>query len=352
MTEHDSSESLATRDGIAPRARWFEHRPRLIASLIGLVLVVACSTTRVDPVAWVTRLMFLGDSTVTELAGPPRIGDPLTLLFVGSDDRASAPVEGRFGYLTGERADVIAVVSIDRGQVAVLSIPRELRVTRAGMGTLAIASILERGGPADLVRAVRDVTGIRIHHYVELDFGGVVAAADAVGGVPLTLSYPIRDEKVGLQLEAGEHRLDGATTLSFLRSRTPETLRDGAWQPVPGGDLARISRQRELFAGLLTRSLEQGDVPWRTWLSIAKSETQTDPTFNAWTAAWLGWRLDRVGEGDIAWLVLPVRPERSTAELISPFDPPHIGGRAWYDVDETTVEEVLRWFELNPRAGN
>ncbi|NED80330.1 LytR family transcriptional regulator, partial [Streptomyces sp. SID11233] len=75
------------------------------------------------------------------------------------------------------------------------------------------------GGPACAVKTVESMSGIRMDHYVEVDFTGFKKLVDALGGVPLTTTKPIQDASSHLSLAAGRHTLDGEQSLGLVRTR-------------------------------------------------------------------------------------------------------------------------------------
>jgi hypothetical protein len=87
---------------------------------------------------------------------------------------------------------------------------------------------------------------VRIDHYLEIDFTGVVKMSDAIGGVPLTMCDPIHDANTGLNLPAGPVNLEGQTALAFVRARYGLT---------GGGDLNRIKRQQQFMASMARKAL-------------------------------------------------------------------------------------------------
>jgi len=73
--------------------------------------------------------------------------------------------------------------------------------------------------------------------------------SDAVGGVPVCLVTAIDDPYSGLALSAGEHTLQGAQALAFLRTRHGLST---------GSDLQRISNQ-QVFLSSLMRTIKSSN---------------------------------------------------------------------------------------------
>ena len=183
----------------------------------------------------------------------PSSGAPVNILLVGVDDRSTVPDDwdDHFGVLAGRRTDVIMVAHLVPGQsIQMLSIPRDWRAEIPGHGTNRINASYVLGGPDLLVQTVQSETGIPVHHYMEIDFAGVGAVVDSLGGVTLDFTYPGRDLKSGFAIDAGRHTLNGEQAVAYARSRTYQELRNGEWQGAGGGDISRTGRQQQILIAM------------------------------------------------------------------------------------------------------
>ncbi|MET9446305.1 LCP family protein [Streptomyces cinerochromogenes] len=187
----------------------------------------------------------------------------LNLLVLGSDSRSGkANQELGGGDSGGARSDTAMVVHIDAGRTraTVVSIPRDTLVTRPSCprssgGSTAPAygamfnTAYEVGGPVCAVKTVESLTGVRMDHYLEVDFSGFAKLVDALGGVDVTTGQDIDDDKSHLHLEAGTHHLDGTRALALARTR--HGIGDGS-------DLGRIGLQQTLVKALLEQLSDAG----------------------------------------------------------------------------------------------
>ncbi|MGQ0849280.1 MAG: LCP family protein [Actinomycetota bacterium] len=192
---------------------------------------------------------------VPELNDRPTAADqPITFLVIGSDSRAGLDSLQNFGDSPGARGDVIMLIKLypATGSAQILSIPRDLLVEIPGKGSDRINAAYSYGGAALMVRTVKQVTGLPIHHYVEIDFVGFQSLVDEVGGVSMDFPYPARDIHSGLMVEAGRRTLQGDQALAYARSRSYEELRDGSWTSVDGNDFGRTRRQQQLILSILS----------------------------------------------------------------------------------------------------
>ncbi|GGP43492.1 LCP family protein [Streptomyces griseoincarnatus] len=183
------------------------------------------------------------------------------LLVLGSDSRAGKNGELGVGNVPGARSDTALVVHIPEGrsEAVAVSIPRDTLVTRpectkSDGSTLPAAdrvmfnSVYSTAGPACVVKTVEKMSGVRMDHYMEIDFAGFKGLVDAIGGVTVTVDEPIKDESSGLDLSAGTHKLDGTQSLAFVRTR--HGIGDGS-------DLGRIGLQQQFMLALLSEVKRQ-----------------------------------------------------------------------------------------------
>ncbi len=184
---------------------------------------------------------------------PTESAEPLVFLVIGSDTRAGLDSLQNFGESAGARGDVIMLIKLypGDGHVQILSLPRDLLVEIPGKGTDRINSAYAVGGAPLMVRTVKQVTGLPVHHYIEVDFVGFQSLVDDIGGVYLDFPYPARDANSGLTVEAGYQLLDGSQALAYARSRHYQELRDGDWVSVDADDIGRTGRQQNLILAIL-----------------------------------------------------------------------------------------------------
>jgi LCP family protein required for cell wall assembly len=186
----------------------------------------------------------------------------LNILVLGSDSRSGSSNEALGGgHVSGARSDTAMVVHINAAhtKATVVSIPRDTLVYRpscpiSGGGTTAAAydamfnSAFSVGGPVCAVKTAEKLTGIRMDHFLEIDFSGFAKLVDALGGVTVTTTQDIEDNDSHLHLKAGTHHLDGKTALAFARTR--HGIGDGS-------DLGRIGLQQQLIKAMLERIMSQ-----------------------------------------------------------------------------------------------
>ncbi|MBT2908946.1 LCP family protein, partial [Streptomyces sp. McG8] len=209
-----------------------------------------------------------------------------------------------------------------------VSIPRDTLVTRpeckdadgsnvAGAERVMFNSIYSQVGPACVVKTVEKMSGVRMDHYVEIDFAGFKDLVDAIGGVEVTVDQDIHDKSSGLDLTAGTHRLDGTESLQFVRTR--HGIGDGS-------DLGRIGLQQEFMIALLGEIKKQDLLgsPTKTY-KIADTLTAaltTDSELASLTAlADFGRSMNGVDPGSMETIMLPVAYDKRDPNRVVAAEP-------------------------------
>ena len=165
-------------------------------------------------------------------------GGPETILILGSDQRANLP--GDPG-----RSDTTMLLRLDPEQnaIAVLSIPRDLKVEIPGYGTEKFNAAYTDGGPKLTLRVVKELTGLQINHVVNVDFLGFVRAVDAIGCVYVDVdrryyhnNAESSEEYAEINVQPGYQLLCGKKALQYVRYRHTDT------------DLVRSARQQNFIS--------------------------------------------------------------------------------------------------------
>ena len=191
----------------------------------------------------------------TEVEGLARALDgPRNFLLVGSDSREGLSQRDLDRLQTapeaGKRTDSIMIlhVSPTNQKAVMVSIPRDTVVTLDGE-TRRINAFFN-DGPTQMVRAVRQLTGLEIHHYVEVNFAGFLGVVNALGGVELCNNTGKRldDNMANLHMDPGCHKMNGYQALAFVRAR----------HATPRGDLDRAERQQHFIRQVLKKLTATG----------------------------------------------------------------------------------------------
>lgn len=83
--------------------------------------------------------------------------------------------------------------------------------------TEAFATSLLDGGPACMVRAVQQLSGLRVDHYLGVDLGRLPGMVDALGGVPVCVVPTAATAAAATPLPPGASEVTGSEASGFLR---------------------------------------------------------------------------------------------------------------------------------------
>src|SRR5262249_31627432 len=149
--------------------------------------------------------------------------------------------------------EMLLHISADHSNATIVSIPRDT-MTRIPTCTTSANQVVSgyygkitdslAAGAGCTVDAVQQLTGVAINHFIQVDFTGVIALTNDVGGVRICVNSPVDDPYAHLNLQAGPNTVQGATALALLRSR--HGFADGS-------DLYRTRVQHMYLAALLRK---------------------------------------------------------------------------------------------------
>ncbi|GAA2922072.1 hypothetical protein GCM10010446_02670 [Streptomyces enissocaesilis] len=189
------------------------------------------------------------------------------ILVVGSDSRDGK--NAKYGRdLDTMHSDTLMVMhlSADREWATVVSLPRDswvsLPACDRGDGTTSdprhakINSSFAIGGTsgevagaaACTIKTVEQSTGLRIDHFMSVDFQGFKGMVNALDGIEVCPETAIRDEKAHLDMEAGCQTVKDEQALGYVRTR---------YSVGDGSDLGRIGRQQEFMEALAAKAKQK-----------------------------------------------------------------------------------------------
>ncbi len=223
----------------------------------------------------------LGVLTLKGVAGAIQVGRPFSITqiitsAVGQDFPTDSTGHvnilllgiGGEGHSGEHLTDTMMVVSVNPREktIAMLSLPRDLYVENETLGygsrlNSVYELLLEDDQSHEVAigalrSEVEHVTGVEIQRYAMIDFRGLEAIVDAVGGIDVNVkesiydtAYPAADESIRyepLYREAGAQTLGGETALKCARSRHTSN------------DFDRALRQQEVIQAIKDKALSIG----------------------------------------------------------------------------------------------
>ncbi|MER8011113.1 LCP family protein [Streptomyces sp. NPDC094149] len=239
------------------------------------------------------------------------------ILVLGSDSRSGSNKKLGGGADDGSaRSDTAMIVHVYKGhkRASVVSMPRDTLIDRpectdskgdkhdAASGVM-FNSAYSTGGATCAVKTVESLTGLRMDHYLEVDFSGFEKLIDELGGVPVTTTKNIDDKQSHLDLKAGTHKLDGKQALGLVRTR--HGVGDGS-------DLGRIQLQQAFIKALVDQVKHVGifTSPKKLYdlADTATSTVTTDSDLGSVNSLMsFAGGLKGIGSGDLHMVTMPVR---------------------------------------------
>jgi polyisoprenyl-teichoic acid--peptidoglycan teichoic acid transferase len=240
--------------------------------VVGLVVVVAVLAAPGFALGWTNgTLGEMGDRSpevvktvehAREKLQPPLPGKAVNILLLGADVRPDDP----------GRSDTMVLARLDPAtkSITMLSFPRDLYVEIPGYGYNKMNAAYPYGGAALCVETVGQLTGLPVHHFIEVDFGGFWSVVGVLGGVyyPVDRRYynPPGTGYLPIDLEPGYQLLWGHDALGLVRFRHDAL-----------GDFNRMRRQQS-FLKELQRQSGRWNGDWRKVTKLLTAITKHTTT--------------------------------------------------------------------------
>lgn len=186
--------------------------------------------------------------------------------------------------------DSIMIVSFkkDDDDMAMINLPRDLWVKLERPCVVGYQQKLntvyfcgsddgknEKAGAEALMRKVTEITGLDLHYYTHINFGGVIALVNAVDGVDVDVQgygpvpYGVKPGSIldrnfdwkcaykcyYVKYEPGLHHMDGEHALAFIRARNA----NGGYG-LPNANYDREKNQQKVINSLIKKMLKVGTI--------------------------------------------------------------------------------------------
>ena len=246
---------------------------------------------------------------------------PINILIMGSDNR-DAPGD-HIDNLTGigKRSDttILLHLSADREHAYGISIPRDSIVDRptclddngkvispAATGVMW-NDAFNIGGPGCTVRQFEQLTGVRVDHYVVVDFNGFKSMVDAIGGVEVCIPHAVDDRIGHITLPAGTHKFSGTQALNYVRER--HSLGNGS-------DIGRMKRQQAFIASMAHQAISADTLAnplhLAKFIDAATKSLTLDPDIGSISKlVGLAYQFRHIGLDHIQFVTTPWEPDPS-----------------------------------------
>ncbi|ABL80309.1 MULTISPECIES: LCP family protein [unclassified Nocardioides] len=244
--------------------------------------------------------------------------EPLNILVMGSDSRdcAGCNIDNLTGG--GQRSDttILFHLSADRERAYGVSIPRDSMVDRPdceaedgktipGADNVMWNEAFALGGPACTIQQFEQLTGVRLDHFVVVNFEGFQGMVDAIGGVEVCIPEPIVDPAHGINIAAGTRKIKGKEALNYVRER---------YVVGNGSDIGRMKRQQAFIGSMAHQVVTAGTLARPDhlvgFLNAATQSLTVDPGLeNVWKIAKLGVEFKGIGLDNIQFITIPNIPD-------------------------------------------
>ncbi len=270
---------------------------RISWGLKGLAIAAAIAVLALTGIEWGTQtsdnnqiqtVAALDENSPAIANGAKQSGDE-NFLFVGTNARV-----GVSSSSIATDTVMVAHVPADRSRVEIVSFPGNLQVTRPACqgwdngssnysGTnepaqdgVRLDAIYAVGGPRCVTDTVQELSGLRINHFVGMDFQGFTDLVGALPQVSLCTKGAVVDSKLGTIIpQGGETTLSPQQALSFVRA-------DNVQGDTPG-QYAKIGRQQRFLAAVLRQVIGQ---------SMLTSPSKLNSLLNVFSKSTFGANMD------------------------------------------------------------
>jgi LCP family protein required for cell wall assembly len=216
-TPNKQNEAGSTPSGIPASDRRAEPSPRKrrarrvvlvsLGSLLGLAIVAAAGIY-----AFVNHAASSIPRVHVAHLARPGAGAGETFLITGATwEPTGTAVQGVPAHYT--KLFMLLHINPDGHAGGVVAIPGDAMVQVPGVGVEPLWIAFKTGGPSLLVSTVRQLTGIPINHYAEINLTHLTKLVDAVGGVNVTI--PAASTSYGHLFSAGVNHLTGITATYY-----------------------------------------------------------------------------------------------------------------------------------------
>ncbi|MHB1254364.1 MAG: LCP family protein [Candidatus Humimicrobiaceae bacterium] len=207
-------------------------------------------------------------------------------LFLGIDEREN---QNKF---QGRTDTIILYHAGSNGVDALISIPRDTKVELKDHGTNKINAAYEYGGPQMISDEIYKLTDIGVDKIMLVNFAGFKKIIDALGGISITITESLHDDKSGSDFEPGTYNFTGEQALAFARNRA-----------TAKGDFDRMDRQKYLLSEVFKQKANFSIIPKiPAIISILREETRSN--FSIWDYLKIGFRLIK-NKNNLKLLTLP-----------------------------------------------
>jgi LCP family protein required for cell wall assembly len=220
----------------------------------------------------------------------------LILVHVGADDRVAAFSIPRDDYLPFSGVPGYNHIKIKEAYGLTKSYTEQKLMDKGVSNQKELETRGREAGRAATLRAVRNLTGVPIDYFAEVNLAGFYDLTQSLGGVEVCLKHAVYDSYSGADFPAGRQTLDAEEALAFVRQR----------HGLENGDLDRTHRQQAFLSSVMRQLQDAGTFTDLSRLKSLMAVARKDVVLSG------GWdenqfrRMGALAGGDIEYRTLPV----------------------------------------------
>jgi LCP family protein required for cell wall assembly len=172
----------------------------------------------------------------------------LILAHVGADDRVTAFSIPRDDWVPFTGVPGYNHIKIKEAYGLTKQYVEQKLVDKGASNQKELETRGREAGRAATLKAVRNLTGVPIDYFAEVNLAGFYDLTQSLGGVEVCLKHAVYDEYSGADFPAGRQTLDAEQALAFVRQR----------HGLENGDLDRTHRQQAFLSAVMRQLQDSG----------------------------------------------------------------------------------------------
>ena len=177
---------------------------------------------------------------VAEVTEVPMSGEPMSILLVGTDERAE-----------GEQARADSIIFLytnpDHDRSYMISVQRDTRVNIPGRGMDKVNHAYAYGAAPLLVETISELFAIEVNYVMKVDFESLEQVVDALGGVKFETDRTCMDWELDTEVRKGDLLRPGREALAIVRCR----------RAYADGDFSRMANQQAMIGAIAAKMASQ-----------------------------------------------------------------------------------------------
>ncbi|OBI49347.1 transcriptional regulator, LytR family protein [Mycobacterium kyorinense] len=220
----------------------------------------------------------------------------LILVHVGADDKVTAFSIPRDDYVPFSGVPGYNHIKIKEAYGLTKDYAEQKLMNQGVSDQKQLETKGREAGRTATLRAVRNLTGVPIDYFAEVNLAGFYDLAQSLGGVQVCLKHAVYDSYSGADFPAGRQTLNAEQALAFVRQR----------HGLENGDLDRTHRQQAFLSSVMHQLQSSGTFTDLSKLKSLMAVARKDVVLSA------GWdenqfrRMGALAGGDIEYRTLPV----------------------------------------------